>query len=139
MMDIKRRARNLYARHGTACPFELARLLRITVSFMDLPDGIKGYCQRVFRRKFIVLNRRLAEQDQRFICAHELGHMLLHKGVNHYFITRETYFSVGRYENQANEFAVKLLTCGETMEHGEPLEWFLQRCGVPPGMEKFFY
>lgn len=138
MMDIKRRTRNLYHKYGTTCPYQLAKRNHITVLFLDLPGGLKGYCQRVFRRKFIVINRNAPEEEQRFICAHELGHMLLHRGMNHYFITRETYFAVGKYEREANEFAVKLLTCAEQAEHGESLAWYLRRCGVPPEMDRFY-
>jgi len=105
--------------------------------YLDLPDSVKGYCDRVLRRKFIVIDSKMSEDDQRFICAHELGHMLLHRGLNHYFITRKTYFPIGRYEREANGFAVSLLTVNQSKEDDETVGWFLSRCGVPEEMHQF--
>ncbi|MBD2846195.1 ImmA/IrrE family metallo-endopeptidase [Paenibacillus sp. IB182496] len=138
MIDIKRRTRNLHAKYGTSDPFKLAACLNVTVLHLELPQSVKGYCQRLLRRKFIIINAQLEEEEQRFICAHELGHIVLHKGVNHYFVQKETNFVIGKFERQANEFAVKLLAVGERMEHGEQLESFLLRCGVPRDMHAYY-
>jgi Zn-dependent peptidase ImmA (M78 family) len=139
MLNIRQRTRNLFRKYGDTCPFRLAERLGITVLRLPLPSGVKGFCQRAFRRRFIVLAESLPEEEARFVCAHELGHMLLHRGLSHAFIKLETYFALSRYEREANEFAVKLLTCGECPEDGEQLEWFLRRCGVPSGMDKHFW
>ncbi|WP_234404826.1 ImmA/IrrE family metallo-endopeptidase [Paenibacillus bouchesdurhonensis] len=138
-MNIKRRARNLYRKYRTSCPFTIARMLGITIMFLDLPDNVKGYQDRILRRKIIVINDNLPDEEKRFICAHELAHFRLHKGHSHYFITRHTGFPLGRYENQADEFATHLLTAGEELNADEPLEWYLNRCGVPKEMERYLY
>jgi len=138
-LDIKKRTRNLYSKHRTNCPFKLAEKMNITILMLPLPQEVKGYCQRLLKQKYIVIDQSLSENERRFICAHELGHMILHKGFNHYFITRSTHFMIGKFERQANEFAVKLLSCGEQMEQGEPLEWYLRRCGVPDEMHSYFF
>ena len=44
-----------------------------------------------------------------FVCAHELGHMLLHKKANALFMDSRTYFVSSKYENEANAFAAELL------------------------------
>lgn len=137
-LDIYRRTRNLYKKYRTKCPFTLARILKIVILFLDLPEGVKGYCDRVLRRKYIVIDSKLPEEEQAFIAAHELGHMILHGGINHYFITRETYFPIGKFEREANVFATNLLVCGESKEIGEPDDWFLLRCGIPSEMHRFY-
>ncbi|MGG1879105.1 ImmA/IrrE family metallo-endopeptidase [Paenibacillus cisolokensis] len=135
-MDIKRRARNLYQRYRTSCPFTIAKKLGITIMYLDLPDGVKGYQDKVLRRKIIVINQNIPEEEQRFVCAHELAHFRLHKDFSHYFITRHTRFPLGLYENQADEFATYLLTASEERGIDEPTEWFLARCGIPTEMSR---
>ncbi|MGK9253622.1 MULTISPECIES: ImmA/IrrE family metallo-endopeptidase [Paenibacillus] len=139
MMNIRQRTRNLFRTYGVTCPFRLSEEMGISVLRHPLPSGMKGFCQHAFRRRFIVLSDRLEEAEAVFVCAHELGHMLLHKGFSHSFITLRTRFVLSRYEREANEFAVKLLTCGERPEEGEQLQSFLRRCGIPPGMDKHFW
>ncbi|WP_010271422.1 ImmA/IrrE family metallo-endopeptidase [Paenibacillus senegalensis] len=136
-MNIRRRARNLHRKYRTSCPFTIAGKLGITIMFLDLPENVKGYQDRILRRKIIVINGNLPFEEQRFICAHELAHFRLHKDHSHYFITRHTGFSLGRYENQADEFATHLLTAAEDPDIDEPLEWYLSRCGVPKEMSRF--
>lgn len=46
---------------------------------------------------------------RKFVCAHELGHALLHPGINTPFLKASTLFSVNKLEREANEFAVELL------------------------------
>jgi Zn-dependent peptidase ImmA (M78 family) len=46
---------------------------------------------------------------QRFVCAHELGHAVLHPRANTPFLRKNTFFSIDKIEIEANRFAVKLL------------------------------
>lgn len=46
---------------------------------------------------------------QRFVCAHELGHAVLHPRSNTPFLRANTLFSVEKLEVEANTFAVELL------------------------------
>ena len=46
---------------------------------------------------------------QRVVCAHELGHAMLHPRANTPFMRKNTLFSVDRMEKQANTFAAELL------------------------------
>jgi Zn-dependent peptidase ImmA (M78 family) len=46
---------------------------------------------------------------QRFVCAHELGHAVLHPKSNTPFLRANTLFSVEKLELEANTFAVELL------------------------------
>ena len=56
----------------------------------------------------ISINNAYDERSKKLLCAHELGHALLHEGaVNHFAVTPQNAFSGVEYE--ANLFAVSLL------------------------------
>lgn len=59
----------------------------------------------------IHLNECLHDEPvwRRFVCAHELGHAVLHPKVNTPHLRKNTLFSVNRIEREANTFAVELL------------------------------
>ncbi|WP_436663595.1 ImmA/IrrE family metallo-endopeptidase [Alicyclobacillus acidoterrestris] len=130
-MDIPRRVKNLVKKYGTSCPFQIAAHLNINVRIKELPESVRGLYCRVLRRRFIVINNALPEQWQRFVCAHELGHDRLHRGLGYYFIEEHTLFHPGKFERQANMFAVQLLISGETPEEYESIESFYHRHDVP--------
>lgn len=54
-------------------------------------------------------NENVPEHLQAFVCAHELGHALLHRNINTPFLSKNTLFSIDKIERQANTFAVELL------------------------------
>lgn len=137
-MGYSRLIRRLFRKYKTNNPFVIAEALRIAIWFLELDPECHGFALRTLRRKYIAINRDLSDEDKRIVCAHELGHLLLHKGIGYYFIEQNTLFRPGKYERQANEFAVSLLTCGENIEPDEPLDWFLCRCGIPEEMHQFF-
>ena len=70
---------------------------------------LNGYYTKKYRIKHIHINERLSEPEQRFACAHELGHALLHPDSNTPFLTQNTYLSVDKLESEANKFAVEFL------------------------------
>ncbi len=107
-MDQKRLAESLVHKYGTRDPFEIARALGYIVIRMPL-YGIRGFYQYVKRCHVIFIDSGLNKQDSCFVCAHEIGHSLLHKGYNRIFLDTHTHFVVKRYENEANRFAVDLL------------------------------
>ncbi len=76
--------------------------------FEDLGNTL-GFYNTYKRFKFIHINNRIDETTQRFVCAHELGHALLHPKANTPFSRNKTFFSVDRLEIEANTFAVELL------------------------------
>lgn len=116
-MNIELRVKNLIKRHETRDPFRIARELGILISFRPY-ENTKGYYLKVKTNKFIVINSNLDDFSQRVVCAHELGHALLHssnrqalkfdKGTS--IIQDFTLFPTNSiYENQANKFAAELL------------------------------
>lgn len=107
-MDLKRIAESLVRKYKTRDPFRLAELLGLTVVRTPL-RGIRGFYQYISRCGIIYIDSALADQEARFVCAHEIGHALLHRGCNRIFMDTHTYFAVNRYEIEANRFAVDFL------------------------------
>lgn len=107
-MEQKRLAESLAKWYGTRNPFEIAENLGYIVIRVPL-SGIRGFHQYIHRCHIIYIGDELSESDARFVCAHELGHALLHKGYNRIFMDTNTFFVTNRYEIEADRFAVDLL------------------------------
>jgi Zn-dependent peptidase ImmA (M78 family) len=137
-MDINRLIRSLLRRYKTNCPFRLAKALNIEVWFEDLGEGTRGMFRRTMRRKYIVIHSGLSDAWKRVICAHELAHALLHPGISRFWMDEHTFFCAGRYEREANCFAVKLLTARDTLEYGETIYNLFTRNGIPDEMIQFY-
>ncbi|SEU32583.1 ImmA/IrrE family metallo-endopeptidase [Paenibacillus sp. NFR01] len=128
----------LVRKYGTNDPFEISELLNIKVWYKDLGRGTRGIYIKKLWRKYIILHEDIDEYWERFVCAHELGHALLHKGINRFFLDEQSFFNAGKFETQANRFAVKLLTALSEPDTGETQEQFLLRCSVPTELHKYF-
>lgn len=107
-MDQKRIADSLVRKHNTRDPFRIAADLGYVVIRVPL-QGIRGFCQRMKKRQVIYIDSNLSERESRFVCAHEIGHALMHRGYNRIFMDTNTYFPVSRQEIEASRFAVELL------------------------------
>ncbi|MCM3789469.1 ImmA/IrrE family metallo-endopeptidase [Domibacillus indicus] len=115
MSDIKVTVQNLIKKHNTSDPFTIAEQNGILLSYEAL-GNILGYFSSYKRVNFIHINNKLNEHGQRFVCAHELGHALLHPKTNTSFLKRKTLFSIDRMEVEANTFAVELLLPDEKIK-----------------------
>ncbi len=104
---------NLMRKHNTNCPFELAARLNIHIIEWDLHEEIKGFYKYDRRNKYIVINQNLSEEWKRVVCAHELGHAILHTRLNTPFMRSNTLFSINKIEREANRFAAELLLSDE--------------------------
>jgi Zn-dependent peptidase ImmA (M78 family) len=104
----KQLANKLVKKFKTNNPFYIAKNLGIHVLFESL-GSIYGYYNYYKRIKIIHINEQLDESLQRFTCAHELGHALLHHDINTTFLKSKTFFSTDKIEREANTFAVELL------------------------------
>lgn len=107
-MDPRRTARSLVRKYGTHDPFQIAKALDLLVIRTPL-RGVRGFYQFVRRCGILYIDSALDEQQARFVCAHELGHALLHRDTNRVFLDTHTHFVVNRYEQEADRFAVELL------------------------------
>ncbi|GIM44457.1 ImmA/IrrE family metallo-endopeptidase [Collibacillus ludicampi] len=108
MQLIKGTVEKLIKKYRTNNPFEIASQRNILVLFERLGD-ILGYFHTYKRIPMIHINSDLNEREQRFVCAHELGHSILHRHVNTPFLRKNTLFSIDRIEREANQFALELL------------------------------
>lgn len=107
-MEQKRIVESLVRKYKTRSPFLIANALGYVVIRTPL-KGIRGFYHRMKRRHMIFIDSNLPEQEARFVCAHEIGHALMHRGYNRIFMDANTYFPVNRQEIEANRFAVDLL------------------------------
>ncbi|WP_281758294.1 ImmA/IrrE family metallo-endopeptidase [Alicyclobacillus hesperidum] len=111
---IKQITRRLICTHQSNNPFVIARRKGIIVSESRL-KGILGYHHTYKRQSVICIHESLTDYEKRFVCAHELGHAILHPHINTPFLRRNTLFSIDRIEREANTFAVELLIPDEAM------------------------
>ena len=107
-MSIKRRVSQLVRKYQTRDPFEMIKGMNVILVHYPL-EGVRGFYQYFQRNNIIYLDERLSETEQRFVLAHELGHMFLHKKANAIFMDTRTQFNTNKFEKEANTFAIELL------------------------------
>ena len=108
-MNIKLRVLNLISKYRTRNPFKLAKSLGIIVKFVDLGE-VRGLFKKILKRKYIFINSNLSEFDQKLVCAHELGHAILHSSNRIQFLIDNTkILRKSKIEDEANLFASWLL------------------------------
>lgn len=110
MKKIEDLAHRLVKRYGTSSPFELCDYLQIDIFRSDLPIQVRGLCfQKQPKGSIILLNRELNAGESKYCCAHELGHVLLHPGMNAQTMADLTNLCIPRFEREADYFAACLL------------------------------
>lgn len=113
-MDIKAKVNKLVRFYKTRDPFEMIKGMNVILVNYPL-EGVRGFYQYFQRNNLIYLDDRLSENERRFVLAHELGHMFLHKNANAIFMDTRTQFNTARYESEANKFAMELLLPDEIL------------------------
>ena len=114
-MNIKRLADSLVRKYNTRNPFEIISHLNVIVIFYPL-HGVKGFYQYFQRNNIIYIDEALSENEKKFVCAHELGHMFLHKKANAIFMDSRTQLNTAKYEIEADRFAMNLLLSDADIE-----------------------
>ena len=114
---IVEKAQALAKRYGTRDPFLLCSELGINVRLKELGTKIKAYFFCQSRIKTIVINQRTTENIRKVLCAHELGHAVLHQklAAMHGFHELELFDCVNTAEYEANLFAAELLIDDEEL------------------------
>lgn len=98
-------------KYGTTDPFRIARELKIKIIYFSAARQ-KGFSQIISRNVFIYINQNLSPAMQRMVCAHELGHALLHKEYlksGKEMLHMELFDMTNITEYEANVFAAELL------------------------------
>lgn len=107
-MTIDERALKLVRFFGTRDPFVIATGMGAIIVRHSL-KGVRGFYHYFQRNSIIYVDEMLPERTSALVCAHELGHMVLHKSVNTVFMDTRTQFNTNKYEIEANSFAMELL------------------------------
>lgn len=107
---IKNIVAGLIEQYKTSDPFELCTLLDIRVLIHDLGSRIYGFFQRTEDNYEILhISSNLVYDMQKYICAHELGHAILHVDLSIGFFIENPLIIKSKYEIQADKFAAELL------------------------------
>ena len=116
--DVKEIAEWYMRKFGTKNPFKIAKELKVLVKTDNLGD-YSGCYMYLNRHRCIFLNSNLDENGRCLVMAHELGHAILHRTQNCYFIRNKTYLLCSRIEREANIFAVNLLISDDELKEYE--------------------
>lgn len=114
-MDIKRRANQIVRFFHSRDPFEIIQGLNVILVYYPL-NGVRGFYQYFQRNNIVYLDERLSDRDKKFVLAHEMGHMYLHKKTNTIFMDTRTHFNTTKYELEADRFAMNLLISDSAIE-----------------------
>lgn len=99
--------------YGTRDPFEIAD--RLNILYQDCNMKNAGCYMFLKNHRYIFLSNDLNNQERRLVMAHELGHAILDKKENCYFIRNKTLLLVSKVERRANLFAAHLLITDEML------------------------
>lgn len=107
-MDIKAIVDKLISKYKTRNPFQIAEALGCIILAVPL-NGLRGFYRYTKRCHIIYISDSLDDLQAKIVCAHELGHIVLHRGLNRVFMDSCTNMVSNKYELEANRFAVDLI------------------------------
>lgn len=114
-MSIKEQVECIVQKYKTRDPLEIAEKMGCIIVRYPLKD-VRGFYHYFQRNHIIYIDDKLPKHIERFVIAHELGHIFLHKKNNAIFMDTKTYFTKSKYENEANLFAMNLLISDEEIK-----------------------
>ena len=114
---IVQKISSLVDRYDTRDPFELCDALDIRIRYKELGNCVKAFYFYQSRIKNIVINIHAGPPARRVLCAHELGHSVLHGelAAMRGFQELELFDYLVPTEYEANLFAAELLIDDETL------------------------
>ena len=105
--DIKKIVARYKRKFGTNDPFRIADNIGVLYQIGNL--NFEGCYMFLKNHRYIFLNKNLQDHELKLVMAHELGHAILHRKENCYFIKNKTLLLNSKNEIEANKFAVELL------------------------------
>lgn len=131
LMRVKRLVAYCTKRCGTSNPFEIADQLGILYQIGNCDH--EGCYMFLKNHRYIFLSKSLDRTELNLVMAHELGHALLDRKANCYFIRNKTLLLVSKLERRANLFAAYLLISDDMLAdyHGYTQDQFYQCTGYP--------
>lgn len=113
----------LAEKYKTCNPFCICKNLGVYVEYANL-DNPLGDTIYLDGSPIIILSNKLEETSKKyFVCAHELGHVVLHNGIQNYYLINRT--TKRKMESEADRFASGLLEKFSIDEFGVPYEYFV--------------
>lgn len=128
---IKRLVAYYVRRFDTSDPFKIADQLGVLYQIGNCKND--GCYMFLKNHRYIFLSNHLNDTELKLVMAHELGHALLDRKTNCYFIRNKTMFSTSRLELRANLFAAYLLIGDDMLKEyaGYTEEQFCNCTGYP--------
>jgi len=139
----------MYLKHDTRNPYKLLEQMGVVVQISDrfTDDGLKGFCTIQNRIRYVVINGKLSEPEQKIVAGHEAGHLILHTNeikrspqqtLNDFYL----YSNTGKIEYEANMFAADfMIGDNDALEciHDEHMDYFsiASALYVPPQLLDF--
>ena len=107
---IQNVANKLIKKFDTRDPFQLCQAIGVEVFYADL-GSLKGMYKYLKKTRFAVINENLDPFTKTLVCAHELGHDILHQNLARKVCLQEfiLYDMKSRPEYEANLFASEIL------------------------------
>ena len=115
MKDIKSKVDKLVRFYKTRDPFEMVKGMNAILVYYPLV-GVRGFYKYFKRNNIIYIDESLSDFDKKFVLAHELGHMVLHRKSNAIFMDTRTCLKTSGFEMEADLFAMHLLVSDEDVE-----------------------
>ena len=118
--EISNIVSHLVKRYNTHCPFEICKKMNINILFLDLPDTVEGFFVNSEKPRgksyiSILINKSIPKCNHKKICAHELGHVLLHNNVNSEVCRESRDICLEDLEMEAEIFSITLLSENKSM------------------------
>lgn len=137
--DVINLAGKLKQKYNSANPFIICEQMSIKIKYVPFMNNPKGQFQELLGRSVILLSHELKESEERFyICAHELGHAIFHKGLSSYYVSTRN--SRSKSESEANCFAANLIVSlykEDNDQYPRKVEELTNLYGLPESMYRF--
>ena len=94
---------------------------------------VNGYFMELCGIKQIAINTNLDEYKEKYVLAHEIGHNVLHTGLNEMFVRYNTNLSTGKIERQADKFAMYLLIPDDIIAEAKTYSYTIEQASKLTG------
>ncbi|EJE98222.1 prophage P1 protein 7 [Liquorilactobacillus mali KCTC 3596 = DSM 20444] len=113
----------LAEKYETSNPFCICNNMGIKIEYANL-DNPLGDTIYLNKSPIILLSNKIqGKHEKYFVCAHELGHVVLHNGIQNYYLINRT--TKRKMESEADRFATGLLEKFSIEEFGVSYNYFL--------------
>lgn len=115
--DLNKLVFTIGQRYGTFDPFIWADKLNLDIKWKELDSRPLAKTVYFFNEPVVMMSNDIRDSNQRyFVLAHEIGHVLEHKGLAAYYISNKVHER--KTEREADAFAMAVVTNLYIEEHG---------------------